>query len=504
MLNTPSMSNPSSVAAAVAARNDATKATKERLEMWRDRLRENEIQLRNKHCTDIGIDLITETNSWLDGFTEESVQETDGFSVSDMVFLTRCSSICRMRGRTSRVEQPATRVLQAVMELVIQSCRHSHPVPEPLTTSQAIALEDRVASLLVHRMQRGCESIVSEEDKQQVDESTQAQFDHLHNVERQPVEGDKDLPEPEIGPLFDVGKLGYKLVVLASRFFACYHNEHRLLNEYQISTTWVPRFSERERRNVQEWLVDRCKYEPSDVLQRRIKEMYFEMQLPVGARLMQYRREKTKYEKQSAYQVLGAELGTELAAVVPPRMSSANFNMATICADSAHEYYDLLLLCMFEYMLKQTVKFDFSAYLLLEGVLLLPSSGEILRRLKTGFRPRLPVLAQFSGARWMIHNTRKWIPLKDVTEAMLMWINLVDDEFGGKLADGSTSLPDWCTEMLESPASKRRTNEVSGEYTPTAVLLKAWRAEDEERMEDEGADAFHAAQSLDDTCYGDY
>ncbi len=385
------------------------------------------------------VDLNETTKDWMTGFTANSIAY-DGESGSDKLFILRCMLICLVDPLARQIQHDS-KMKEMLLRLSIMSCRHCATDPYP-SDEQIDQLERDVAGFVVYNH-------LSKDLSGEIPSALAADKIRLCRTQDKGASGllFTELPE--------------RLVSRASRLFYTLNLERDLFNQYQIMPE--VRFTHREIHRVNEWLIGRVRIEPSDTVVRAFNASYIDGCIPAGARLEKFRKLKSVNDTPPALSIIEQELGVFQASEISDYADKAKWS--DVCKDPSDPLYETLLLTFFDSTMQQSALFRFrDQYFVPASELYKRHHGFGEPRWK--YRPRLPLITRFRGS-WMVQTIAQspsrnyrdkvttfggWFIHRTLTEALLNWVKLVCDRFGGFLDNGTTQLCKWCVDWLDKDA----------------------------------------------------
>lgn len=182
------------------------------------------------------------------------------------------------------------------------------------------------------------------------------------------------------------------------------------------------------RKRFTEFIEVRSSYDMGSITSFR--DFGLEMLLPLGSRVERYRKQSTMYNPAGAMDILQDEIGVYSAASL---MELAETPITDIVKDPSHLFYAALVATIFDIMFATKCKQKF-----IEQYLVFPtelhstkSQAKLFRDQYQGKQTR-PVVAMIFN-KWCVLIHKHRVECDDIIDAILKWMTLVRDEFGGKL-----------------------------------------------------------------------
>lgn len=396
--------------------------------------------------------------------------QADAYSNMDRLFMTRCMLLCCVEPKARRIQSDSTRK-ELMAKLSCMSCRHDRSEPYP-TDDEIKDLEYKVSGFLVANRYK--------EEKIEKDND-----DCEQKISQIVADKKNKLCRDVTGLLFSDQSVLF--LYRASRFFYTVHLEKDIRDRCQ--TMPVVNFTAREQQRVNDWLKGRVKIEASDLKRRTFENIYEDSCIPAGGRLDKMRRPQGSDIQQLPVSILEVELGvkhsTEITKLADDSCDDDGWEV--VAEDPTGPLYDSLLLTIFDFTMNETVRFKLRG----DGYFIptseLPFRHEEFNKARREGLPRRPMLTRIAN-KWMIHMIAQkptspyvvsgrqpdvngpwqdheidrvegrfkepevltgWYYHDTLTDALLNWVKIVKEQFGGMLDTGTTPLPGWALKWIE-------------------------------------------------------
>lgn len=377
-----------------------------------------------------------------------TVKNSGGFNRSDFLFVVRAYTLVARTGRPAP-QARLQHIDQIAFYLKAWSLNHVHSLPQAYqwpSTGHLQFVDITVAEIVVYYLSQQANTLLrklQEEPMAPLAASLQKQQDIVMGfvtAQRWNETDDeyKKRCDPDYGVYWREAASEQKLlsfVSTASRVLRHIHIHHHLLSCYPHFQLHVSPVTRAMRDHLASWLCDKSQLQLTDGFIRFYRSVSFEMFLPLGARFITSRDPFANRE--DPLTCLETTLGVETAAYI---QSYAEMETTSIASDPSHPMYDKLLLLLFHYMLKQYTSgaFDFVGDDEAPTVLLHYDVDRVAEETALTKRfvilQRRPLLCQLQKL-WFMHANGRWMPCKDLQDALLLWMIMVREHYQGMVGN---------------------------------------------------------------------
>jgi hypothetical protein len=223
-------------------------------------------------------------------------------------------------------------------------------------------------------------------------------------------------------------------MVIASRLFRCIDIEAELCSHFP--QLYLAPAAQPQYEALRAWLRECADIQVGDMFLMQFRMMCFEYMVPMGSRLDTMRSASQQGEEEPINNVLQKHLGINVAQHL---QEQGGVKLPVIASDPSHPLYDMLLLKMFTYMFEMKLKLSFweVPYIVKPWELLRDPEKTMKHalaedRLSDDRRPVFFYLLR----QWRLLVDRQWVVCNSLSEAILLWLRLIMEQFGGELEGG--------------------------------------------------------------------
>lgn len=213
---------------------------------------------------------------------------------------------------------------------------------------------------------------------------------------------------------------------------------------------------------VQQWLQKCCLTDYSDTqFPNHLADIVFSRRIPMGSQTRTTRTLASRTDANNPKVIFKRELGPDQTQAVANMAYYADYKK--VSEDTAHELYDMLLLCMFNYMCVQLLHFNPLQESFIESF---DARIDSFDKKASSVNVRRPIMT-YIKRKWMIHNwikedqTKKeqkmkrgeklkgnWIECEDVTSMLLIWVHLIIAQYDCETDKGKNIKMHFITESF--------------------------------------------------------
>lgn len=388
-------------------------------------------------------------NEWMlhyaHGANNQSIKDAGGITRSDWLYVLRAYILVARTGRPApqaRLEH----IEQVTHLLKVWSLNHVHTLPAACqwpTQGMLDFVDITAAEIVVYYLSR----------PPSADAAPLAPLSNRHKASQDLVfalatmkrwneseEAYKKRPPTDYGIYwkFTDSEKVREFVSCASRILRHVHLHRHYLAaspHFQLHQSPIAR-SARDR--FAAWLRAKCELQLTDGFIIFYRATAYEMWLPLGARLIESRNPLANREDPMT--CVETTLGADTTSFLQSYLETG---MSTIAADAAHPMYDKMALLMFHYMLKHFTQGAFSFIGDNEAPTFIPHydidklATELALDKRFVILDRRPLIVQLQKQLY-IHNAvpkPRWVPCADATDAILLWMYMVKNHYGGKVGN---------------------------------------------------------------------
>lgn len=388
-------------------------------------------------------------NEWMlhyaRGANNQSIKEAGGITRSDWLYVLRAYILVARTGR-SAPQARLEHVGQVLHLLQLWSLNHVHTLPQgsQWPTQGMLDFVDITAAEIVvyylsQQQQQPKAALAPLSDRQR---AAQDLVFALATMKRwnESDEAYKKRSPPDYGLYWkftDDEKIS-GFVATASRILRHIHlHRHYLASSphFQLHRSPIGRS---ERHRFESWLKSKCELQLTDGFIIFYRATAYEMWLPLGARLIESRNPLANREDPMT--CVETTLGAGTTAFLQSYLEAP---MGAIADDGSHPMHDILVLLMFHYMLKHFTQGAFTFIGDNENPTFIPHYDidklgvELPLDKRFVILDRRPLIAHLQK-RYYIHNVvpkARWVPCADATDAVLLWMYMVKNHYGGKVGN---------------------------------------------------------------------